>query len=626
MAWHYMRRNDSTALPRYVVWLDTETYPDRLPGIYDEEYHQLRLGVARFARWINGRWQRVKEIVFEDRRDFWSWFLPLTSSRHTTWLVAHNLGFDLTVIGTWRLLERGTLKFCSPGFSRARDTKRERDKGRDGALVVIGDPPTIFGFESQSGGRFVAVDTLNWFCMPLSTLGASVGSAKLPMPSQVASHDDWVTYCRQDVDVLQTAWTALMQFIVEHDLGMFRYTAPAQAMGAFRHRFMETQICLHDEDDVKELERSAYYGGQTECYWVGPVDKHIYQYDVNSLYPYVMHDNPVPVKLLAWDLRATMTERQPDIRPPQAICEVELETDLDTYPVRHDGRPYYVTGTYRTVLCGPELMRAVAAGQVKRYGRWAMYDVEPIFYGYVDTMRYLRDEYRREGNRAFELLAKLMLNSLHGKFGQRSPQWVHEPDTIAPHPWCRWETLDMSTGCRTRRQCIGDYVFRLDPGGEHQRSFPAIAAWVTAYGREYMRRLRILAGRNHVYYQATDSLAVDAQGRLNLDRAKMLSQSEWGKLKLLCAGPTAQFWGVNHYRIGSKHVIGGRKRGSKPLPDGGWVCDEFDGLMRSFEHGGPTWITVRSTDRYPTGQYTKGRHEGHGRVTPLHLPIDDIGE
>lgn len=617
MAWHYMKPNDSTALPRYIVFLDCETWPADDPGYPDAELHSLRLGVAQFGRVIGGKLMRRREIVFKKQRDFWMWLKDLTGDRHTVWLVAHNLGFDITVAGLWPLITANRIKFCSPGWSRGEVIKRENEKGKDGALVVVGDPPTILGLELPGGGRVLAVDSLNWFKMSLAKLGESVGLAKLDMPEWEAPDDDWIAYCRRDVDILREGFMSLVNFVEDNDLGRFRYTSAAQAMGSYRHRFMTHEICLHDEADVKEHERRAYFGGQTECFYVGKVDKPVWQYDVNSLYPFVMKEFEFPTKLYRWDMGRAMCKRMPDIYVDRSICEVEVESDAHAYPVRFEDKPYYCCGRFTTTLAGPELKRAYESGHIRKWGRFACYKTEPIFSKFVDHFWELRKYFEDEGNQAFASLCKMMLNSLHGKFGQKSSPWQYCPEMVSQGDWERFVIVNATDKTQRIFQCIGSYVFEQVEPAEHSKNFPAVSAFVTAYGREHMRRLRAIAGKEEVYYQATDSIAVSAKGAANLEQNGNCDQDRMGYLSLECYGPDAQFSQVNNYRIGTKRVYGGRKASSIEQPNGSWVEHQFDGLKGVFSRGGPDTIRVTKITKKFSGRYAKGRVLPSGEVNPF---------
>lgn len=77
-------------------------------------------------------------------------------------------------------------------------------------------------------------------------------------------------------------------------LDVLKYpTLSSLAFAIYRSGFMgDAQIPLIDGNIFNEL-KQGYTGGSVDVY--KPQGKNIYRYDVNSLYPYVMRNFPMPV-------------------------------------------------------------------------------------------------------------------------------------------------------------------------------------------------------------------------------------------------------------------------------------------------------------------------------------------
>src|SRR5262249_32341701 len=154
--------------------------------------------------------------------------------------------------------------------------------------LSIESPPTIIGCRSGvTQGRFVIVDMMNWFPAKVSEIGEAINLPANERPPYEASDGEWFTYSWRDAHIVFDAFAGLSRWVERNDMGMFRYTGAAQALAAFRHRFMPTTIYLHDNIPIKVIERAGYFGGRFEVFKMGQIRETVYQYDINSLFPSV---------------------------------------------------------------------------------------------------------------------------------------------------------------------------------------------------------------------------------------------------------------------------------------------------------------------------------------------------
>lgn len=230
------------------------------------------------------------------------------------------------------------------------------------------------------------------------------------------------------------------------------------------------------------------------------------------------------------------------------------------------------------MLVGPELVAAVTRGDVTRFRRWVAYRMIPIFRDYVDYFASLKQQADDAGDKLGYLTSKLLLNSLYGKFGQMSGGLTLHPDRYPPIDWGRWDELDYVRGERQQWQAIAGYAFLYEDRREKRDGMPEISAFCTAHAREYMRGLRLIAGEQSVFYQAVDSLLVDAYGYQSLVASGAVDSRTVGKLRLVCQGDDAQIDGIGWYRVGSQKVETGLKGGAKPIGKDTWEELKFSTL------------------------------------------------
>ena len=618
-------KTDST--PGLFVVLDSETLPE-----WDEAartgFHRLRLGVAIAWRVEAGKVSRRRVFRFTTADELWEWLYPRLKPRQPTWLFAHNLGFDLTVCKFWERLESGEYGFTREdvGLENRPDNKGT-GRGWSG-FICAEDPPTIISLVHKTGGRLTMVDTLNYFRVPLAELGQSIGLEKLPFPEWTDDDDIWFDYCQRDSEILEATVLGLMSWWKTEKLGVFRYTAASLAMEAFRRRFLTRWIELHDNHEVKTLEREAYYGGRLELFYQGKVTSgsRITEVDVNGLYAHMMSENRFPYALADYDLSG---EGLP-LRNLTAnhIAEVLINTHSDGFPYRCGLGLLFPTGEYWTTLCGPELLRAARQGCIAQVGRWARYKMYPLFTDFVQYFSDLRLKYKTAGDSMREQFTKLMQNSLYGKFGQRYGKWKMLPGEMPIQSWGEWFTYSQSSNTLQKYRGIGHLCQVETERGEHSRAFPAISAFVTSYGREYMRNLLRIAGTGHVYYMVTDSLVVDSFGLDNLRRQGMLDELEPGKLKIQHQSRTAQFDGLHWWRLGKKEKRGSLKPDAVETSQHEYEQERFTGLremLKSKSSPPPGVHTRKQVYRFRLN-HDRGLPDDLGWLTPLVMDLNPINE
>ena len=430
-----LKRNHSNALPGVIIIYDTETKPTANNDSGRSFSHVFRLGCAISARLKGGKATGITRNDIFEPADFWQLVYSLTGPRHTTWLISHNILFDLVVSGFADQFTSGNLSIDWPRSKRKRE-HNDPDDPHCSAIAVLKSPPTIIACRCQkTQGRLVMVDTLNWFPMSVKQLGEACKLPKLEMPAFEDSDDAWRAYCFRDCEILLHTFLELVRWVKESRFGMFRYTGPAQAMSAFRHRFMQHDICIHDNAEVRKFERTGYFGGRTEVFHAGQINQTVYQLDVNALFPSVMQTGLFPSKLVRYDLHDGYMELLPAIDWSCSLAEVDLITMVPLFACRVEHGVYYPIGHFRTVLCGRELAYAKRHGHIKAVKSWAEYQCEPLFAEWVTELWQTRQRYKAEGNALYEQFTKRIMNRLYGKFAQWSADWVSVEGAIAPEPW-----------------------------------------------------------------------------------------------------------------------------------------------------------------------------------------------
>ncbi len=572
---------------------DTETRS--VPAGPDTVEARLWFGwLAMTWRHRGMRWSPVRWLRFEDPYTLWRAVADSVGDRRRAWLMAHNLGFDLRVTDAFRVLP---------------------ELGWSLRSAVIDDPPTILRW--RDGRRTImAVDSLNYWKMPLAVIGAELGLEKLDMPADDAPMGAWDAYCRRDVEVVLEAMRALMGRVRSWRLGHLAPTIAGQAFVAWRHRHMEAPVLIDADPDALGLARAAYHGGRTEAFRLGPVRGPVEVYDVTSQYPSVMAAEPMPTVLLGTYRSLRVDELAEALSDLGGVADVVIETTAADYPVEHEGRLIFPVGRYRARLAAPELRHALAQGRVVEVHHAALYRQATIFASYVAEWWQRRREAQERGDPNDAMVCKLMLNALYGKFGQKGR--VYEAvDQVDPAIARSWIEVDLDTGIVHQYRALGGLWQELVGEVESSESHPAIAATVTAAARMALLALLEDAGRDFVAYVDTDSMFVlpGAPG----PSSAVLSRSGLGSLKHERTIDRLIIWGAKDYEADGVPTIKGVRRNATRIDPRTFEQDTFVGLKGAVASGDIGRQLIHRTRKVLARDYRKGVVGSDGVVSPIRL-------
>jgi len=593
---HFISPNKGEKRPSRAIFFDTETEP--VPYAKLETQQKLRLGWACY-------WHKDKEndqialewCFFTTTEAFWSFVSGHLCEEEELLLIAHNIAFDFRIVG---------------GFDHAK---------REGWLVdfLYHKGTTTLLLYRTEGSDLRLLDMGNFFPTSLAEIGKVVGIEKVEIDFKTCSFQELSDYCRNDVEILVSAWEAWLGFLEEHDLGDFRQTLAAQAMSAYRHNAMNYPIKIHNDASVCELERQAYRGGRVECFVIGSLSGgKYYQLDVNGMYCYQMREHEYPRMLRAWPVSLDLNSLKIALRKHCVVAHVLVHTEYPVFPVRLDTFNIYPVGTFSTVLSTPELEFALERCTILKIGQVAIYERAPLFRAYAQYFADLKDYYWKDGNKPFREIAKKFANTLYGKFGQTDLETdlSYELPPIGPReaPYYDWRVKKWY-----RIYKLGHQVVFEKSGGESFNSFPAIPAHVTAHARMYLWSLIEKAGVGNVFYCATDSLIVNQRGYDNL--ADLIDDYKLGYLKVENVASTLEVMGPNNFIMGDKIKSGGIRKNAVRLSRDVFEQDRFLGLRGAIRRGDADLVTIKKIKKQMKREIRTGQVQPDGRVKPFRFPL-----
>jgi len=364
-------------------------------------------------------------------------------------------------------------------------------------------------------------DTLNLAPgFSVEKLGKVAGLPKMPTPAAIGrwpgttqEREELKAYNVRDSRV---TFEAAKFFIKEYTaLGAtMKFTLPSCAMSLWRNKYLDRSYWQPGIEQMTALFK-GYYGGRTEAFARGRI-KNMYLYDVNSLYPHVMRSYPYP------DMNTLRDTRKNDDEPilyqeGMADVTITIEGGEKGYPplaYRLPDKLIFPTGTMRGWWTHEEIRGALdmhGARLIKVHRSiYARETCEP-FTSYVDDLYALRLSYQQQHD-AREIVVKLLMNSLYGKFGQKFMERENMElesnftlDQLQKLPWF---------------QRVGDYIRIKRDCRPSAFCNPLWAAHITAYARKELRQHLL---NHNALYCDTDSV---------VSRRRMSGSSGLGKLKL----------------------------------------------------------------------------------------------
>jgi len=375
-----------------------------------------------------------------------------------------------------------------------------------------------------------------------SSLEQAAESFELPTKKQMIAGDkeeyfksidadetEFLEYLKSDVLATYELVMKLIQLSGLSESNFVRCpTVASLAMKVFKTRMSgdfeiikKSVLYKTQEDFVRE----SYYGGRTEIF--KPLAKTGYHYDVNSLYPFEMQENFYPVgdAISTLPIGEVIRNKNKDIMTHERLanfkklideqkylyiidCVVEVpEVNIPILPYRQDGKLLFPVGSFRGCWTSIELDYAVSKGvEVKEIYKIIVWKKkEKVFKNFVDEFR----EMKENSFGAKKFFAKLIQNSLYGKFGMRRHVLAYEKYTDEKR-----NKLDEKNILNARiRSLIGTDIIKYKKFVHADYIRPQFSAFITSYARiSLVKQMHRLEERGaEIYYCDTDSIVTNLE-------------------------------------------------------------------------------------------------------------------
>jgi hypothetical protein len=236
-----------------------------------------------------------------------------------------------------------------------------------------------------------------------------------------------IQYCEEDTLLLRDSMVAYSKVVMDNfNISIYDViTLSALAFKIYRTNFYKEAIIYQSYKHIDEFIRRSYRGGVVDVF--RPILGNGYYYDVNSLYPFVMSTNDMPVgKPIKGN---ASSEESFDINNFFGFIRVKVTTPQYLYI------PYLSVkdkelglisplGEWEDVYFSEEIKYAIRLGYKFEYLDYYKFERKEIFSDYVNTLYKIRVDNKDQPE--LSNVFKLLLNSLYGRFGMAQSQFKNE--------------------------------------------------------------------------------------------------------------------------------------------------------------------------------------------------------
>jgi hypothetical protein len=268
--------------------------------------------------------------------------------------------------------------------------------------------------------------------------------------------------------------------------GKLCLTLPSQSLRIFTNKFQEASL-MPLEPDVEAFIRKGYFGGRVEIFRMR--GENLNYYDVNSLYPFCMLQEMPAGRPIA------VNERVKDL-----IGFYEIEADIPEglhippLPVVANGKLFFPVGrgVFNTTEAELKILdRLNIKFKVKK--GFVFSARGHIFKKFIEKMYSIRQQFPK--GTLDNYVAKLVMNSLYGKFAQKreNTELIYSTELIE--------------GSKVYDEHFNLYT--LDTISRSRFILPYLSSYITSLARAHLFSLFLRAGLGRVYYCDTDSIITD---------------------------------------------------------------------------------------------------------------------
>lgn len=600
MPLHWLSPAGKTRSPDVVISFDTETSEED-KGDHSVQKMRCWDAVVRYRHRGDGRKDLVLEHGGSVPATLADFVESVADSNRETWIVAHNVSFDIAV---------SSLPFVLS------------DRGWYLDSFHLGDESTWWVL-THDKHKIIITDSWSWLRCSLEDAAKDIGRRKSRLPKEQDDLATWHHRCRRDAEILDEIMVTLLNWWDENDLGVFGITGAACGWRTLRRVIQAKRLLVGPDGERTAFERRAIYGGRKEVYGVGEFhDTWIADYDFEGAYVTCAAAFPLPLApSKAW---CSPSELLGTPLPPQRdyLAEVEITTHRPCAPCRVGDEIFYPVGTFRTVLTGPEVRYASTIADEIRVLRYRSYRLGFALASWAAWCLSVQTAPPEAVPPVVARVAKGWGRSVTGRFASRTSRVVST--RAATHlGWHLEQGHDLQSGASLEFLSMGGVERTIAKDLDGTDVFPAVLAFVEAH-------VRVALG------QQMDSRPTEKLLQCNTD-----GWWESGANRLRTYGPEFVPWpfkvvrkaltrsllvrGPNHVLTPSERRYAGIPEASVEDAEGRMHWRDWPGLRWQLEHGKQGEYHRPDASATISEHYTRRWVLDSGETIPVTTRVDSEG-
>jgi hypothetical protein len=410
----------------------------------------------------------IENVMWGNRIDgFFNWM----KNNPGNVIYFHNLKFDGEFI--LHLLFESDFQFVpsNKNMKKGQFTALISDKGQWYSLEICTDEkkPHTRIYDSLKILPFSVDEITKAFDLPICKL--KIDYDKYREPGYILDQNE-IEYVCHDVKIVAMALKILL------DQGMNKITQGSNALADYKSmtpKFKKWFPVPEYDEDI----RQAYKGGVTylkKGYEGKDIEEGIV-FDVNSLYPWVLAECPLPTGEGKFFKGKYVEDKRYDLYIQMFKCSfelkegymptIQLKNNLAFIPTQYLESSMDDDGVYQqTTLCLTNVdldlfLEHYDIWDVEWLSGWKFKSSVGMFKHYVDKWIKIKIQADKDKNKPMRTLAKLMLNALYGKFGLN-------PNVQSKYPYLE----------------NGIVKYQLGPKEKRTPIYIPVAVFVTSWGRK----------------------------------------------------------------------------------------------------------------------------------------------
>jgi DNA polymerase type B, organellar and viral len=297
-----------------------------------------------------------------------------------------------------------------------------------------------------------------------------------------------------------------------------KLTAASISLSIFQQAFLDIEI-YQSSEKVLEIEKLAYKGGRVSVFKnLLPEGKTLNYYDINSSYPASML-NPMPINPVNIKLEMKEHELKIDDVFADSLYKIRCEFKQTSEPViinllarGKNGLYVMIEEKEATWHWGAEIFEYLKDGHRAFCSGLIDYESKVIFKEYVEYFYKMKAEAGEKKDAVGKAFAKLLLNSLYGKFAQKDFTNTIICDGLA-------EALEIIGSNKllniidmddVELGIIVEYENKSSPL-QNIGKLAKLSSYIAALSRCNLHRAMRSAGFENIYYCDTDSIFTEKE-------------------------------------------------------------------------------------------------------------------